>query len=595
MAPSFVYYPYEFYDKFPELGTGGRSATGGPIYRRDDFSDPIRPWPSYFEGKWLASELSRRMIFAVEMDEDQNYKGMERLFADYRPVEPIDMKFGSSGDLYVLEYGGRWFRSSPDAKLSRIEYEAGNRAPRVVASADKVGGIPPFKVNFSSEGTEDYDGDRLSYRWDVVDLAGNSRSFEDPNPTVELDFMGAYTATLSVTDPSGATVSDTVKVVSGNEPPRVAVTVHGNESFYFPGEPFEYSVDVEDNEDGSVKGGDIEPDQVALTIDYAAADFDLSIFDSLAADSDPALAAFPVAAALMVKGKCVSCHLPATKLVGPSFLQVAEKYQNDPEAAEFLVRKIVSGGVGVWGAVPMPPNFGVTETEAAAILKYVFSLGDTSSEKLPLAGSYTPTVPEGGEGGSFIVRAVYRDQGEEIAPPLASQEIKVLKSPRLAIASADVLEGVETGRRGASVGHGAHVGFRNIDMTGVKSLEIGAFAMGFANHKGGDIEIRIGSQIGPVIGKTSVPLAPPNRGGQRGRRAGGNVARSVDDTPPVNATERPRRARGRRFGPPPASVAIESVTGHEDLFLVFQNSATEKDETLMSVSSITLSRSAAKN
>ncbi|MDA7866522.1 PQQ-dependent sugar dehydrogenase [Verrucomicrobia bacterium] len=595
MAPSFVYYPYEFYDKFPELGTGGRSATGGPIYRRADFSDPIRPWPSYFEGKWLASELSRRMIFAVEMDEGQNYKGMERLFADYRPVEPIDMKFGPSGDLYVLEYGGRWFRSSPDAKLSRIEYEAGNRAPIVVASADKVGGIPPFKVSFSSIGTEDYDGDPLSYRWDVVDLAGNTRTFDSPNPTVELDLMGAYTATLNVSDPSGATVSETVKVVSGNEPPTVAVHLHGNETFYFPGEAFDYSVDVEDNEDGSLKDGDIDAEHVVLTIDYAAADFDLSIFEGLNADSDPAAAAFPVAAALMVKGKCVSCHLPTTKLVGPSFLEVASKYQNDPEAAEFLVQKIVSGGVGVWGAVPMPPNFSVSETEAAAILKYVFSFAGSSGEKLPLAGSYTPTVPQGGEGGSFIVRAVYRDQGEEIAPPLASQEIKVLRSPVLAIASADVSEKVETGRRGASVVHSAFLGFRDIDMTGVNRLEIGAFAMSFANHKGGDIEIRVGSPTGPVIGKTTVSLAEPTPRGQRGRRGGGNAARSVDDTPPASETERPRRARGRRFGPPPASVAIESVSGREDLFLVFQNPGAAEDEALMSVSSITLSRSAATN
>ena len=98
-----------------------------------------------------------------------------------------------------------------------------------------------------------------------------------------------------------------------------------------------------------------------------------------------------------------------------------------------------------------------------------------------------------------------------------------------------------------------------------------------------------------MIGKTTVSLAEPTPRGQRGRRGGGNAARSVDDTPPASETERPRRARGRRFGPPPASVAIESVSGREDLFLVFQNPGAAEDEALMSVSSITLSRSAATN
>ena len=41
--------------------------------------------------------------------------------------------------------------------------------------------------------------------------------------------------------------------------------------------------------------------------------------------------------------------------------------------------------------------------------------------------------------------------------------------------------------------------------------------------------------------------------------------------PPQTVTDRPRRGRGRRFGPPPTAIAIELVNGREDLFMVFQN------------------------
>ena len=123
VSPSFVYYPSDQSPKFPELGTGGRSAIGGPVYRRADFPNAKRPWPAYFEGKWLVAEFSRRAIYLIAMNEKGDFQSLKRFLPDYRPVGPIDMKFGPEGDLYVLEYGERKFQSSPKAKLVRITYE----------------------------------------------------------------------------------------------------------------------------------------------------------------------------------------------------------------------------------------------------------------------------------------------------------------------------------------------------------------------------------------------------------------------------------------------------------------------------------------
>jgi len=59
---------------------------------------------------------------------------------------------------------------------------------------------------------------------------------------------------------------------------------------------------------------------------------------------------------LLTKYNCQACHTVDKKLVGPSYKEVAAKYASDTAASAKLEQKIKSGGTGVWGAVPMPPN-----------------------------------------------------------------------------------------------------------------------------------------------------------------------------------------------------------------------------------------------
>jgi len=69
---------------------------------------------------------------------------------------------------------------------------------------------------------------------------------------------------------------------------------------------------------------------------------------------------------------CFACHAMAKKLVGPSFKDIAVKYKNDKGAEDKLVLKILQGGSGVWGAVPMPPNQ-VTDAEAHQLVRWVLA------------------------------------------------------------------------------------------------------------------------------------------------------------------------------------------------------------------------------
>ena len=87
-------------------------------------------------------------------------------------------------------------------------------------------------------------------------------------------------------------------------------------------------------------------------------------------------AAAPVLAdqALATAKNCIACHAVDKKLLGPSYKDVAAKYANDKSAVDKLATKILKGGAGVWGPVPMPANAQVNEAEAKKLAAWVLSV-----------------------------------------------------------------------------------------------------------------------------------------------------------------------------------------------------------------------------
>ena len=77
--------------------------------------------------------------------------------------------------------------------------------------------------------------------------------------------------------------------------------------------------------------------------------------------------------ALATSKNCMACHAVDKKLVGPSYKEIAVKYTADKGAADKLAVKIIKGGAGVWGAVPMPANAQVSEAEAKKLAAWVLS------------------------------------------------------------------------------------------------------------------------------------------------------------------------------------------------------------------------------
>jgi cytochrome c len=78
--------------------------------------------------------------------------------------------------------------------------------------------------------------------------------------------------------------------------------------------------------------------------------------------------------ALATAKNCMACHAVDKKLVGPAYKDVASKYAGQKDAVDKLSVKIMKGGAGVWGPVPMPANTQVNEAEAKKLAAWVLSL-----------------------------------------------------------------------------------------------------------------------------------------------------------------------------------------------------------------------------
>jgi cytochrome c len=78
--------------------------------------------------------------------------------------------------------------------------------------------------------------------------------------------------------------------------------------------------------------------------------------------------------ALATAKNCTSCHAVEKKVLGPSYKEVATKYAGQADAVDKLSGKIIKGGAGAWGPVPMPANAQVSADDAKKLVTWILSL-----------------------------------------------------------------------------------------------------------------------------------------------------------------------------------------------------------------------------
>ncbi|MCC6461419.1 MAG: ThuA domain-containing protein [Saprospiraceae bacterium] len=557
---AFIWYPYAESKEFPLVGSGGRNAMAGPVFYRSDFAAAPRAWPAYFDKKLIIYDWMRGWLMGVTMDEAGNYKEMEQIMPSYKFSNPMDMQFAANGDLYLLEYGTGWFQANDDARLVRIEYSAGNRKPIAQIAANKTAGRVPLTVQFSSSGTKDYDGDALTYTWVIAPKKGGEKVvFKTRKPKYTFQRKGEYTVKLTVSDGKGGSASKSMDIVVGNESPVLDFDLQGsNQSFFFPGGKINYEVRLTDKEDGSLAAGTIDPAQVAVNIDYLPEGYDkVSIAQGHQFSSENAR--YATALKILDKTDCKACHKTAEKSIGPSYRDVALKYKDQAGTVDLLAGRIINGSTGVWGQIAMAAHPALSKDDAAELVNYILSHADEKAHPapLPVKGEYATLLPPGDKGvGVYILRAAYRDRGAPGLPSLSAEKIFVLRNPSVDPHSVDTLKNTQkmsfNGMRFClPSGSEAFVGLNQIDLSGMKQVQITAAAPKQYNFAGGQIELRLKSPDGPLV-------------------AGPVVFASTE---------------GDGFAPsPPAKIPfVPGTSGIHDVYLVFRNDTAKVGQVQMSV------------
>jgi cytochrome c551/c552 len=222
------------------------------------------------------------------------------------------METGPDGKIYVLEYGSGWFTKNKDAGLARIDYNTGNRAPEVKSiTANKAFGKLPLAVTFTATAT-DPENNTMTYTWNLGNGIKKTTAF--PKLIYTYTKKGNYNVSVEVKDDEGAaTLSKTTPVLAGQDSP-----------------------------DMKLKMANIKANAAGMT--------------------------------LMMSLDCKACHKVAEKSVGPAFTDVAKKYPKNATSTAHLVKKIATGGHGVWGDVDMPAHPNLKPAEIKQIVNWVYSL-----------------------------------------------------------------------------------------------------------------------------------------------------------------------------------------------------------------------------
>ena len=490
--PALIWYSSLPSKRFPSVGSGGRTIMAGPVYRYDASNPSTTKLPETLDGRLFIYEWMRNWIQTVKLDTEE--PELVPFLPESNLRRPIDMKIGPDGALYMIEYGDQWWENN-DSRIVRIVYHRGNRTPMAKLTVNETAGKQPLMLSFDAAASRDPDGDGLKFVWSIA--GRESSAVDGPRFTHTFEQPGSYEVSVTVSDTSGAksTAKEMIHVGNGRPSVHFDSPVHG--SFFDWGEVIPYQVSVKETD-----GDSVHAQLATMQTEFRGRRL------SGEAVMDPGLA-------MMRSSTCFACHMADTPSAGPPYKAVAHKYKDDPAAAERLAQKVLTGGSGAWGQLPMPPHPQHTIEQSRRMVAWVLSLKDDLSS-LPRAGAIgtftAPQKPEPGtrvDEGVLILTAAYTDDGRQGAlPRLRGEASIVLHSRRKKAALYDESHGMAYVEHAygekAIVGHfkdGTHIFWRDLNLTGIKRITVRA---GCFDSKGGTLEIRRDSPSGSLLAKIEV-------------------------------------------------------------------------------------------
>ena len=191
------------------------AVTGGFVYHGTQF-------PAGMQGNYFFGDYAQNWIRRMTFDANGNVTGV----FNFEPADGtldgptgdiVYLTEGPDGALYYIDLGYSDISGTFGvSKVRRIRYQQANQAPIAVAGATPTSGPLPLAVAFSSAGSNDPEGQPVTYAWDF----GDSTTSAAANPTHTYSAAGNYTVRLTVSDGVNSTFAPPITVTAGSRPRR---------------------------------------------------------------------------------------------------------------------------------------------------------------------------------------------------------------------------------------------------------------------------------------------------------------------------------------------------------------------------------------
>ncbi|MES2921702.1 MAG: PQQ-dependent sugar dehydrogenase [Verrucomicrobiota bacterium] len=347
---AFIWYPYSESAEFPVIGKGGRNAMAGPVF----YFDPARRYnllPKEDNHTLLTYDWVRGKIWKAKLGEGEKLASLTILDEGYR--HPMDMEMANDGSVWLLDYGSEWWFNK-NGFLSRLLPNSTNRSP--VISIQPVAGQDR---TFAVKSATDPESDTITVTWWLTTGATERK-------------LGSG---KSITVPAGEG-SEVRAVASDGKSPNAVARISLSQEITAP----ELTLKLTDKAKSYNFGATVDfkiigtptpdPAQVFVRARYIPA----TGHDAGGPQLNPEITA------LVTANQCLACHQVDKASVGPQYLNVALKYRDRPDALDYLKGKLKTGGAGVWGEVPMPPQIALKDGDADTILRSILGLAEGISE-----------------------------------------------------------------------------------------------------------------------------------------------------------------------------------------------------------------------
>ena len=336
---AFIWYPYSDSQEFPTMGSGGRNAMAGPVF----YYDSRRKYNllgKENDHSLLTYDWVRSKMWKAELGREEKLGKLEPIMD--KLMHPMDMEMSADGTVWLLEYGSDWYFNK-DGRIRALRPDDGTKPPAISIAASGS----TYTATAS---------DRATIEWWLTQ--GISETKVGTGPSVTLTSSGSELRAVA-TDAKGAIAVARVPLEAEKTLPPLTLELTGKpEKLGF------------DEEAAFIVKGAADASKLVVRARYIPPTGHDAGGPQFSSEIEK----------LVTSRQCLACHQVDKTSVGPAYLDVAMKYRGKADEAARLQAKLKTGGGGVWGEVPMPPQIAVSDAEGETLIRAILGLADGMSE-----------------------------------------------------------------------------------------------------------------------------------------------------------------------------------------------------------------------